>query len=81
MWRPEGQGQSKKSVFLPISRKVSQLGYMLLYKLYINLAIVVIIRLFSSLSDLSIKICPIRKENLFLAQILENKPLKVSVAS
>ena len=57
---------------------------MLLHKLYINLAIAVILTLFSSLSDLSMKIFPIRRgpscilrnENLLLAQILKNKPLK-----
>ena len=82
-------GQSKNRVFLLMSREVSQLGYMLLHKLYINLAIAVIFMLISSLSDLSMKICPIRRsppcilrnENLLLAQILKNKPRKVSVAS
>ena len=57
---------------------------MLLHKLYINLAITVIFMLFSSVSDLSMKICLIRRgppcilrnENLLLAQILNNKPLK-----
>ena len=81
------RGANQKIGFLLISRKVSQLGYMLLHKLYINLAIAVIFTLFSSLSDLSMKICPIRRgppwilrnENLFLAQILKNKRLKVSL--
>ena len=61
---------------------------MLLYKFYINLAIVVIFKLFSSLFDLSMKIFPIRwppcilrNENVLLAQILKNKLLKVSVVS
>ena len=80
-------GACQKIGFLLISRKVSQLGYMLLHKLYINLAIAVIFTLFSSLSDPSMKICPIRRgppcilrnENLFLAQILKNKRLKVSL--
>merc|ERR1719232_1764040 len=52
---------------------------MLLHNLYINLAIAIIFTLFSSLSDLSMKICPIRRgppcilrnENLFLAKILK----------
>ena len=47
--------------FLLLSRKVSQLGYMLLLKLYINLAIAVIFMLFSSPVDQSMKICPIRR--------------------
>ena len=82
------RGASQKIGFLLISRKVSQLGYMLLHKLYINLAIAVILALFSSLSDLSMKIFPIRRsppcilrnENLLLAQILKNKRQKVYVA-
>ena len=78
-------GASRKIGVLLISRKVSHLGYMLLHKLYINLAIAVIFTLFSSLSDLSMKIYPIqrgpprtlRNDNLLLAQILKNKRLKV----
>ena len=54
-------GPVQKIGFLLITRKVSQLGYMLPHKLYINLAIVVIFTLFSSLSDLSMKICLIRR--------------------
>ena len=56
-----GPGASQKIGFLLISCKVSQCEYMLLHKLYINLAIAVIFTLFSSLSDLSMKICPIRR--------------------
>ena len=33
------RGAGRKIGFLPISREVSQLGHMLLHKLYINLAI------------------------------------------
>ena len=82
-------GQSKNRVFLLMSREVSQLGYMLLHKLYINLAIAVIFMLISSLSDLSMKICLVgqgplcilKDENLFLAQILKRKPLKAPVGT
>ena len=71
MWGPGGP--VKKSFFANIS--LSKPGYMLLHKLYINLAIPVIFMLFSSLSDLSLKICPIsplhfeKLLNLLLAQI------------
>ena len=47
-------GASQNIGFLP-----SQLGYMLLHKLSINLAIAVIFTLFSSLFDRSMIICPI----------------------
>ena len=52
-------GPVQKVGFLLIFPKVSQLRYMLLHKLYINLAIAIICILLSSLSDLSLKICPI----------------------
>ena len=55
------RGASQKIGFLLISRKVSQLGYMLLHKLYIDLAIAVIFTLFECVSDISINICPIRR--------------------
>ena len=60
----EARGASQKIGFLLISRKVSQIGYMLLHKLFLNLAIAVIFTLFSSLSDVSMKICPIRRAPL-----------------
>ena len=55
------EGETQKIDFLLISRNESQLGYTLLHKLYINLAIAVILTFFECVSDISINICPIRR--------------------
>ena len=77
-------GPVKKSVFSNIS--LSKSVGVQVHKLYINLAIAVILMLFSSLSvsDLSLNVCPVRRGSSCILRN-ENQLLvhnfKVSVAS
>ena len=78
----EAMGPVKKSVFSNIS--LTKSVRVQVHKLYINLAIAVILMLFSSLSVSDLKICPIRRGSSCILRN-ENQLLvhnfKVSVAS